>query len=139
VRAPDASLLACSYDEVVNRRDRRGAHAVPIVSAVTAAAISQAYLNGTMAGRVGELETAIDLAATDQHVHWVPDGDAAFDDGSYVLQFDVVDQVRLIAFRNVDYRATDVREAWLDGDAFYGLLASWVANFDRDWELRSKH
>ena len=31
-----------------------------------------------------------------------PDGDEAFDDGSYVLQFDVGDRVRLIAFKRPD-------------------------------------
>ena len=29
---------------------------------------------------------------------WAPDGDEAFDDGSYVLQVESGDQVRLIAF-----------------------------------------
>ena len=31
---------------------------------------------------------------------WAPDGDEPFDDASYVLQFDVKDRVRLIAFKS---------------------------------------
>jgi hypothetical protein len=34
-----------------------------------------------------------------RHILWAPDGDAAFDDGSYILQFDVDERVRLIAFK----------------------------------------
>jgi hypothetical protein len=33
---------------------------------------------------------------------WAPDGDEAFDDSSNVLQFDIADPVRLIAFKRPD-------------------------------------
>src|SRR5690242_20205886 len=36
---------------------------------------------------------------------WAPDGDEAFDDSGYVLQFDLGDLVRLIAFRRPDSRS----------------------------------
>ena len=49
-----------------------------------------------------------------------PDGDEAFDDGSYVLQFDVGDRVRLIAFQRPDspVDSASVREIWISSDIF---------------------
>ena len=49
---------------------------------------------------------------------WAPDGDEAFDDGSYVLQFDVGDRVRLIAFKRPDSEVdpASLREIWLSSD-----------------------
>lgn len=66
-----------------------------------------------------------------------PDGDAAFDDGGHVLQFDLGEQVRLVAFKNPpDEKAgvhaiVDIR---LDTDDFYEILAAWKEEFMRNWE-----
>jgi hypothetical protein len=66
-------------------------------------------------------------------VLWAPDGDAAFDDGSHVLQFDEGDQVRLIAFKNSDSQdklQQSVVEVRLASDRFYELLGEWQHGFE---------
>ena len=72
---------------------------------------------------------------------WAPDGDEAFDDGSYVLQFDVGDRVRLIAFKRPEslVDSTSVREVWLSSDSFYSTLREWRNTFLAEWESLPKH
>ncbi len=64
---------------------------------------------------------------------WAPDGDAAFDDGGHVLQFDDGIRVRLIAFRNPrpdeDIKST-LKDVVVEADVFYGVLGKWVSEFD---------
>jgi hypothetical protein len=69
---------------------------------------------------------------------WAPDGDEAFDDSSYVLQFDVGDRVRLIAFRRPDSRVdpASVREVWISSDIFYNALRHWRDTFIAERESR---
>jgi hypothetical protein len=72
---------------------------------------------------------------------WAPDGDEAFDDGSYVLQFDVEDRVRLIAFRSGEGYVHDpatLSDVWLPSDDFYGVLQEWLQSFDREWTALMK-
>lgn len=68
---------------------------------------------------------------------WAPDGDEAFDDWSYVLQFDVQDRVRLIAFRSRDegyHHAPDtLSDTWLEADEFYRILEQWRDAFQAEW------
>jgi hypothetical protein len=66
-----------------------------------------------------------------------PDGDAAFDDGSHVLQFDQEgDQVRLIAFRN-DWNSvvtvSAIADVKISADEFYGILDCWQKQFEVAW------
>ena len=70
-----------------------------------------------------------------------PDGDEAFDDGSYVLQFDLGDRVRLIAFKRPESLVdpASVREVWLSSDTFYNALREWRDTFLAEWESLPKH
>lgn len=71
-----------------------------------------------------------------RHLVWAPDGDEAFDDGSYVLRFDVGRQVRLIGFRRGDGNHHDpktLRDVMIPADEFYGILAKWRALFLGEW------
>ena len=138
VKAQDATLLACSYDEVARRFSRQGQHVASELSSVSAKNLAQAYVNAAYAGLSGELETALMTVATARRLVWAPDGDEAFDDGSHVLQFDVSDQVRLIGFRNVDYTVSDVCELWMRAETFYTLLSDWTVAFDKEWQQRTK-
>jgi len=73
---------------------------------------------------------------------WAPDGnDEAFDDGSYVLQFDVGDRVRLIALKSPESLVdpASVREVWLSSDSFYSTLREWRNTFLAEWESLPKH
>ncbi|MGU3399325.1 hypothetical protein ACLBWS_06210 [Brucellaceae bacterium D45D] len=66
---------------------------------------------------------------------WVPDGDAAFDDGSHILQFDAGNRVRIIAFVNTDVHedvASTIREVWMDADLFYAIATGWVTLFEAE-------
>lgn len=141
VKRPDASLLACSFEEVIGRLRRRGSHQVPLLSGLSAPVIVEAFLNAVyrdrpLASYLGltksEFISVIDAA----RIQWAPDGDAAFDDGSYVLQLDVEDEVRVIAFQNMEIpadTACSIAEQRIDGDVFYGVLREWSAHFISDW------
>jgi len=72
---------------------------------------------------------------------WAPDGDEAFDDGSYVLQFDVKDRVRLIAFKSSEGFVHDpatLSDVWLPADEFYRVLQQWQKAFDSEWAAMQK-
>ena len=72
---------------------------------------------------------------------WAPDGDEAFDDSSYVLQYDVGDWVRLIAFSRAKdpiYDPESLRSAWVTADEFYGILQIWYDKFSSEWNSRTK-
>ncbi len=80
--------------------------------------------------------TEVRNALASNEIVWAPDGDAAFDDGGHVLQFDQGDMVRLIAFKNVggiDEIAQTLAEAWVTADEFYGLLGRWQSGFEAEW------
>jgi hypothetical protein len=65
-----------------------------------------------------------------------PDGDEAFEDGSYVLQFDVKNRVRLIAFKSdhsYSYDPGTLSDVWLAAEEFYGILKQWRDSFDSEW------
>lgn len=142
VRSPEATLLACSLDAVQRRILRRGTHCVPFGSEVGAAKIVDAFHATTYDGnRQGEhffgmsSDKFRDVVITSEIV-WAPDGDAAFDDGSHVLQFDHDNRVRLIAFRNADSQndiARTTAEVWVSADEFYGLLEKWRSKFEAEW------
>ncbi|GAB3353473.1 hypothetical protein GCM10027430_19930 [Lysobacter tyrosinilyticus] len=69
---------------------------------------------------------------------WAPDGDAAFDDGSVVLQLDGATRVRLIGFRrDAAGGVIDLTDFEMNSDDFYELLESWSTAFIRQWELMS--
>jgi len=73
---------------------------------------------------------------------WAPDGDKAFDDWSHVLQFDVGERVRLIAFKSSEqgyHHAPDtLADAWLEAEEFYRVLEEWRSAFVAEWKLAPK-
>ena len=76
---------------------------------------------------------ALQTTLTSNRILWAPDGDEAFDDGGHVLQFDIGDQVRLIAFVNRPSEDDALREVWLNADNFYGLITEWHNGFEAEW------
>ncbi len=143
-------MLACSVDEVKKRIAGRGRHVAPFASERDAGKIADTFrkaLYGEDEDREGpylgipfaEFNGYFDRESAD--LMWAPDGDEAFDDGSYVLQFDVPDRVRVIAFKsragNVHDAAT-LSDVWLPADDFYGVLAQWREAFEREWTIRPK-
>lgn len=144
VREPDASMLGCSFEAVNDRLRRRGTHQVPFLSTIGAPLIAEAFLDVMyrQTARVDYFGLPVAKFTDILHgnaIEWAPDGDEAFDDGSHVLQFDVGNKVRLIAFVNTespeDVGGTVVEE-WLDGEVFYGVLCRWSEQFAAEWERK---
>jgi len=142
IRSSDATLLANSFDSVSRRIVRRGLHcfapnaeanAFRIVDAVCAALYDDTRQGESFFSVSAE---QIRKSLNSNEVIWAPDGDAAFDDGSHVLQFDINNKVRLIAFKNsvnsIEMLNT-VSEAWIDSDEFYALLDEWKIKFEEEW------
>ncbi|HEY4258760.1 MAG TPA: Imm42 family immunity protein [Schlesneria sp.] len=140
----DASMLGNSFDEVGSRLARRGQHTAPF-AALDAAAIADAY-RGALYCEVHEdhylglPRQDFENLIYDHQITWAPDGDECFDDGSYVLQFDVGDRVRLIAFRTVDWLhdPATLRDVWLATDDYYGILKRWQDAFQVEWRSALK-
>jgi len=142
VYKPDATMLACSFDEVNNRIGDRGGHIVPFAATLDAGKIADAFLSAVYAD-VHDVRY-FNIPWRDfckmiysNHIVWAPDGDAGFDDGSYVLQFDVQDRVRLIAFKNGGDHLHDpstLSEVWVTADNFYTVLQQWRNAFEAEWK-----
>lgn len=167
VREPDASWLACSFDTVAERIAQRGTHTAPFTDERDAGKIADAYRDAIYAPDQ-ENEEFFGLPHSEfrdcfysKLLVWASDGDEAFDDGSYVLQFDVGDRVRLIGFglrrREEDYPhdpaakktydwefhcyhhdPATLREVWLEADKFYKILQTWRDAFEVEWKAATK-
>lgn len=145
VRSPDATMLACSFDGIKRRIDQRGKHeaffanenAIKIVKQYVSTyyedieEIDAHQLTFNMEKFQSTLESGELVLA--------PDGDAAFDDGSHVLHFDIGDHVRVIAFKNKGdegARLQSISEVTLDAASFYATLENWVQSFSTEWRGR---
>jgi len=146
VHSPDATMLACSFDEVCRRIANRGGHtanfsndpvALNIANAFVGAIYSQTRHDSTLFGM--SLSKFQDQIYTN-HLIWAPDGDEAFDDGSHVLQFDVGSRVRLIAFKRPESEGKQdaLNDVWLDASTYYEVLQSWRIRFEDEWAARPK-
>jgi hypothetical protein len=146
VKSPGQSMLACSFDEVGARIAARSTHQAPF-SDSAAIEIANAYTSAIYVDNAGDesyfgmTEAQFTKALYSNSLVWAPDGDEAFDDGSYVLQFDVGDRVRLIAFKRPGQLVdpASVREVWLSADTFYSTLHRWRDNFISEWQSLPKH
>lgn len=102
---PEATMLGNSLDEVERRFLNRGSHVTPFASESDGRAIADSVYRAIYAWDqedkqffgIGHADFKAMIHGT--RIMWAPDGDEAFDDGAYVLQFDVGDRVRLIAFK----------------------------------------
>jgi hypothetical protein len=149
VRAPRATALALPYDGIGKRIADRGKHTAPFSTEPDPGKIAGAFRNAIYAEEQEESFFGVPLAefiALDHSSHlsdWTTQfGDEAFDDGSYVLQFDVDDRVRLIGYKSggVDYRHAEgtLRDVWLPGDDFYAILQYWRDAFVTEWAASPK-
>ena len=140
VYEPDATLLANSFDEVERRLVGRGGHTASFAS-LDAGKIADAFRSAIYAEKQETSYFGVSLSEFceilySKHIIWAPDGDAAFDDGSYVLQFDVRDRVRLIAFKcgpDCLHDPATLSDVWLASDDFYCVLQQWHDGFKSEW------
>ena len=140
---PEATLLANSFDEVQERIVFRGKHTAPFATEPDGGAIADAFFrNAIYADKQRGSLFGIPLAEfckffyMPSNVMWAPDGDEAFDDGSFVLQFDVESRVRLIAFKSdggYHRDANTLSDIWLPADDFYNILREWHDTFEAEW------
>jgi hypothetical protein len=142
VQKPDASLLACSFDEVANRLARRGKHTAPFAEYEDGRDLADSYLIAIYSpDPCGLRKEDFEDVIYENDLTWAPDGDEAFDDGSYVLQFDVDDRVRLIGFKTQNgHRShpTDFADLWIWADEYYGILEEWLRRFEEAWQAMPK-
>lgn len=146
VKSADATLLANSFDEVERRVAMRGSHVVPFATEADAGRIADSFRNAIYAETQQESYFGIPRSEFSQMIHsrnimWAPDGDAAFDDGSYVLQFDIGDRVRLVAFKCGQGYLHDpptLSDQWLSGDDSYCVLQQWHDAFEAEWASMPK-
>ncbi len=148
IHAPDATLLACSLDEVRERVRERGNHTAPFAIEPDAAAIADAYRFAIYApDQEGKTVIGLDEANFRSWLHakqlkWIPDGDEAFDDGSFVLQFDIDDKVRLISFKTLAdgyaHNPETLADLWISAEEFYGVLEQWSDAFEAEWQKTPK-
>jgi hypothetical protein len=139
-------MLACSYDEVERRIALRGNHVVPFASEPDAGQIADAFRNAMYAEKPLESYFSIPHSKfieviRSKRIMWAPDGDEAFDDGSYVLQFDVQDRVRVIAFKSGEGYIHDpatLTDIWVEADDFYSVLQGWHDAFEVEWTSMPK-
>jgi len=147
VRAPDATMLACSFDEVGRRLEGRGRHVAPFAVGADAGHIAEA-VRRALYFDVPQQEAFFGMSQADfaayvyeKDLLWAPDGDESFDDGSYVLQLDQEDRVRLIGFKSHErqpYDSSTLREATLPAKTFYGVLQEWASVFEAEWMAMPK-
>ncbi len=144
VREPNATTLGASFNEVGRRIAGRGSHSLPGVMEADAGSVASAFRRVAY-GKPEENELFFGMAAErfrdaiySNHLVWAPDGDEAFDDGSYVLQVESGDQVRLIAFVGTPdflYDPSSLRDLHLSGDEFYTVLQDWHNSFNDEWKI----
>ena len=141
VREPEATMLAVSFDEVGGRLGRQGKHLSNFSLASNPGTLADMYRKAFYnVGADKEMKSFAD-AILSAGISWAPDGDEAFDDGSYVLQFDVEGWVRLIGFRcGADglHDPTTLSDTWLSSAQFYGVLEKWQADFLKEWTTSVK-
>src|SRR5260370_25524064 len=105
MRSPESSMLACSFDAVERRIADRGRHTAPFVSGLDAGKIADAVRHALYGEDqkdrlfFGMPQPEFSELVYSRRLMWAPDGDEAFDDGSYLLQLDIEDSVRLIGCR----------------------------------------
>jgi len=143
VREPEATLLACSFDAVDHRLAHRGSHVAPFGATATAEEIASAWLRANFEETEPNERffgmTAVELTdlMAEREIVWAPDGDEAFDDGSFVLHFDLGSKVRLIGFKNRDDTlAATLTDVSMEAEEFYEVLRSWKEGFESEWESR---
>jgi hypothetical protein len=142
VRKSDATMLANAFDEVGRRIAKRGNHKPAFPMTATAANIAYSFRRAIYdESEEGELFFRMPVrqftnAISSNHLEWTAYCDEAFDDSSYVLQFEDENQVRLVAFTGTPdfrYDPVSLRDVCLSPDAFYEILQEWHDRFKDEW------
>lgn len=143
VREYNATILGNSYYAVQERFKDRGHHDASFAASASAQDLAQAYLDVVYWGRGNPSQIAghpieeFSRILYESKLIWAPDGDAAFDDGSHVLQFDVDEDVRLIAMKQIsegqNFTIRELSDITLKADKYYDILREWFIEFSEFW------
>jgi len=155
LRGPHAASLGISagfFESHIG--DLRGSHVVPFAETADAGEIADAWQHcagehcESYFGLPGDEYIALVMS---KDVAWLISDAEAFDDGSRVLQFDVGDRVRIIAFQSdsavnddwisdqaAKFSPAPLRDIWLPADEFYGIVQQWRDAFLAEWESLPK-
>lgn len=145
VYEPDATILSCSLDGVRRRLRDRGNHVTPFTDG-HAGSIADAFRQSIYGEAYGSSypgmnpEEFAELTRLSR-ITWAPDGDEAFDDSSYVLQFNSDEHVRLVAFElgaDGRYDPSTLADLWIESDQFYEVLRRWTQDFLAEWKSLPK-
>jgi hypothetical protein len=135
-------MLANAFDEVGRRIARRGKHNPSFAKDANAEGIAYSFRRAIYdESEEGELFFGMTVsqftnAISLNRLEWTAYCDEAFDDSSYVLQFEDENQVRLIAFTGTPdfrYDPASLRDVRLSPDAFYEILQEWHDRFKKEW------
>lgn len=148
-RSHNSTMLACSFGEIQQRIAQRGKHVAPFAADSHADKIADAFRHSIFADLQDNRYFGIPAIKFSEYFSqnstdcmWAPDGDEAFDDGSYILQFDINDRVRLIAFRcfeeSIYHNPATLSDVWLPADDFYRILQQWHEKFELNWQESPK-
>jgi hypothetical protein len=148
VKENDATCLACSFDAVNERIKNRGKHTGPndfiLQDALSIAKIVRYSLFSKETSDNHECNNFREKTAGEIYKNkllWAPDGDAAFDDRSNILQFDIDGMVRLVGYKCMQANEIDVdsiRDLYLDADCYYTTLKDWSEKFFNEWNMMEK-
>jgi Immunity protein 42 len=137
INRSDATWLACSLDSVEELIEQRGKYDAAFARHPDAADLADAFRIVKYNG-IEEIDPShrlwnlCDNFENSVSWQWAPDGDQAFDDGSYVLYFNIGKAVRLVAFRclkNGLHDPVTLRDLTLTELDFYDTLTTWRARF----------
>lgn len=142
-RSADATLLSCSFNEVSRRIEHRGTHVSSYMSA-DAENIAGSYIKAVLLDS-GVDERFFDMSKAELldsfysgGVLWAPDGDAAFDDGAVVFQFDIGENVRIVSFRRGEWGIMALQDIKISSVDFYKTLERWSVAFLKEREMKLK-
>jgi hypothetical protein len=146
VNEPDSTALACSFDQVQQRIEMRNLHSTPYAKENDPLIIANSFRHAVYDSGQENIyffglshKQFVDMLYENKIV-WAPDGDEAFDDGSYILQFDLGDNnVRLIGFKCNDGIECDpqtISDLIIKADEFYNILQQWHDGFIAEWKQR---
>jgi hypothetical protein len=142
IRTWDATMLATAFDGVARKIAMRGSHNAPSISTEESETLATAFSRAIYVEHepdelfFGMRDADFISLLHSANLDWTADGDEGFDDGSCVLQFDIGEEVRLIAFSRATNPILDserLREVWLPAENFYAILQNWHDRFLEEW------
>jgi hypothetical protein len=129
----------------VERIKRRGQHIASFADSESAQGLTYAFRRVLYVGcdtnekTFGLIPETFTKLVYNNNLLWAPDGSEAFDDSSYIIHFDIKDEVRLIGFRSIIDKYYDEKtlvDVRMDADRFYKIIEHWQFDFEK--ELKSK-